>query len=113
VGRGRGGRRPPLFSTGGTRPPLPHFWTEIRAKVSPLLQWLLTETQCKNNFSTAELIFYVIVNLRLSLVSGVPHFVFRTTPLLWIRLRVSCFRLLCIAVQPKNNTAEKRIPIST
>ena len=39
VGRGRGGRRPPLFSTGGTRLPLPSlFWTEIRAKVSPLLQ---------------------------------------------------------------------------
>ena len=30
---------PPLFSTGGTRPPLPALvWTEIRAKVSPLLQ---------------------------------------------------------------------------
>jgi len=28
-----------FFSTGGTRPPLPPlFWTEIRAKVSPLLQ---------------------------------------------------------------------------
>jgi len=35
----RGGRRPPFFSTGGTRPPLlPLFWTETRAKVSPLLQ---------------------------------------------------------------------------
>ena len=39
VGRGRGGRRPPLSSTGGRVPPLPPlFWTEIRAKVSPLLQ---------------------------------------------------------------------------
>ena len=39
VGRDAGGRRPPLFSTGGTRPPLPPlFWTKIRAKVSPLLQ---------------------------------------------------------------------------
>ena len=39
VGRGRGGRRLPTFSTGGTRPPLPPlFWTEIRAKVSRLLQ---------------------------------------------------------------------------
>ena len=37
-GRGRGGRRPPLFSTGGTRPHPPTFCTEIRAKVSPLLQ---------------------------------------------------------------------------
>jgi len=35
----RGDGVPPLFSTGGTRPPLPPiFWTEIRAKVSPLLQ---------------------------------------------------------------------------
>jgi len=41
VGRGRGATASPtLFSTGGTRPPLPPplFWTEIRAKVSPLLQ---------------------------------------------------------------------------
>jgi len=48
VGRGR---RPPLLSTGGRVPHShPTFWTEIRAKVSPLLQlvyWLLTETQCK------------------------------------------------------------------
>ena len=29
----------PHFFLQGTRPPLPHFfWTEIRAKVSPLLQ---------------------------------------------------------------------------
>ena len=34
-----------------------------------------------DNFSTAELLFYVTVNLCLSLVSGVPHFFFRTTPL--------------------------------
>jgi len=35
----RGDGVPALFSTGGTRPPLPPlFWTEIRAKVSPLLQ---------------------------------------------------------------------------
>ena len=33
-----GGRRPPIFFYKGTRPPLPPlFWTEIRAKVSPLL----------------------------------------------------------------------------
>ena len=39
VRRGRGGRRPPLFFDRGTRPPLsPLLWTEIRAKVSPLLQ---------------------------------------------------------------------------
>jgi len=39
VGRGRGGRRPPpAFSTGGRVPHSPTFWTEIRAKVSPLLQ---------------------------------------------------------------------------
>ena len=39
VGQGRGpGQRPPLFSTGETRPLLPHSWTEISAKVSPLLQ---------------------------------------------------------------------------
>jgi len=39
VGRGRGDSVPPLFSTGGGRVPhSPLFWTEIRAKVSPLLQ---------------------------------------------------------------------------
>jgi len=39
VGRGRGRTASPHFLTGGTRPPLPPlFWTEIRAKVSPLLQ---------------------------------------------------------------------------
>ena len=40
-GRGvvrRGGRRPPLFSTGGRVPHSPTFWTEIGAKVSPLFQ---------------------------------------------------------------------------
>ena len=31
----------------------------------------------QDNFSTAELIFYVTVNLCLSLVSGVPHFFFK------------------------------------
>jgi len=39
VGRRRGGTASPTFLTGGTRSPLPPlFWTEIRAKVSPLLQ---------------------------------------------------------------------------
>ena len=38
VGRGRGRRRPPLFSTGDASPTPLTFWTEIRAKVSPLLQ---------------------------------------------------------------------------
>jgi len=39
VGRGRGGMASPTFFDRGTRPPLPPlFWTEIRAKVSPLLQ---------------------------------------------------------------------------
>jgi len=34
-----------------------------------------------DNFSTAKFIFYVTVNLCLSLVSGVPPLLFRTTPL--------------------------------
>jgi len=40
AGRGRGGTAfPHFFFDQGTRPPLPPlFWTEIRAKVSPLLQ---------------------------------------------------------------------------
>ena len=38
VARGRGGQRPPHFSDRGDVSPLPLFWTEIRAKVSPLLQ---------------------------------------------------------------------------
>jgi len=39
-GAGTRGDGVPTFSTGGTRPQLPPplFWTEIRAKVSPLLQ---------------------------------------------------------------------------
>jgi len=37
--RTRGGRRPPLFFDRGDASPTPSlFWTEIRAKVSPLLQ---------------------------------------------------------------------------
>jgi len=39
MGRERGGDGVPTFFVRGTRPPLPPlFWTEIRAKVSPLLQ---------------------------------------------------------------------------
>ena len=38
VGRGRGGTASPHFSDRGDVSPLPLFWTEIRAKVSPLLQ---------------------------------------------------------------------------
>ena len=39
VGPGRGGMASPTFFDRGTRPPLPPlFWTEIRAKVSLLLQ---------------------------------------------------------------------------
>jgi len=34
----RGGGVPELFSTGGRVPHSPTFWTEIRPKVSPLLQ---------------------------------------------------------------------------
>ena len=37
VGLGRGGTASPTFFDRGTRPPFPPlFWTEIRAKVSPL-----------------------------------------------------------------------------
>jgi len=35
---GAEGRRPPLFSTGGRVPHSLLLWTEIRAKVNPLLQ---------------------------------------------------------------------------
>ena len=72
MGRGRGDGVPPLFSTGGTRPPLPHFFgLKFVQKLAHCCNWLLTETQCKN-FSTTELVFHVTVNLCLSLVSGVP-----------------------------------------
>ena len=49
VGRGRGGRCPlPLFSLGGTRPPLPHFFgLKFVQKLVHSCNWLLTETQCK------------------------------------------------------------------
>jgi len=77
VGRGRGGRRSPTFFDKGTRPQSPHFFgLKFVQKVVHCCNWLLTETQCKN-FSTAELIFYVTVNLCLSLVSGVPPLLFQ------------------------------------
>jgi len=48
VGRGRGGRRPPLFFDRGTRPPLlPFFGLKFVQKLVHCCNWLLTETQCK------------------------------------------------------------------
>ena len=48
VERGRGGRRLPTFSTGGTRPPLPHFFgLKFVQKLVDCCNWLLTETQFK------------------------------------------------------------------
>jgi len=38
VGRGRGEGVPPLFDRGDASRTSPLFWTEILAKVSPLLQ---------------------------------------------------------------------------
>jgi len=83
VGRGRGGRRPPTFFDRGTRPPPPPlFWIKIRAKVSPLLQLvILAETQCKIISVQHVCRPKLFKNLCLSLVAGVPHFFFRTTPL--------------------------------
>ena len=63
---------PPLFRQGGRVSHFPHFFgLKFVQKLVHGCNWLLTET---HNFSTAELIFYVTVNLFLSLVSGVPHF---------------------------------------
>jgi len=77
VGRGRGRTASPHFFDRGTRLPLPPlFGLKFVQKLVHGCSWLLTET---HNFSTAELIFYVTVNLFLSLVSGVLP-LFRTTP---------------------------------
>ena len=73
VGRGRGETASPHFFDRGTRPLLPALlWTEIRGKLVHCCNWLLTETQCKIISVQQKLIFYVTVNLCLSLVSAVP-----------------------------------------
>jgi len=72
---GGGDGVPSLFDRGDASPTPPLFGTEIRANVSQLLQ-LVT-------YSNAVLV-YVTVNLCLSLVSGVPHFFFRTTRLVTV-----------------------------
>ena len=65
----RGNGAHPLFSTGRMRPPLPPlFWTEICAKVSPLLQ-RVTYVTCMSVRVCRPKLFK---NLCLSLVSGVP-----------------------------------------
>ena len=47
VGWGRGGRRTPLFSTGGRVPTLPIFGLKFVQKLVHCCNWLLTETQYK------------------------------------------------------------------
>ena len=85
VGRRRGGRHPPLFSTGGR---VPHFHHYFGLKFVQTLvhccNWLLTETECKiisvqqNVFLTCMSVRVcrpkLFKNLCLSLVSGVPQF---------------------------------------
>jgi len=114
--RTRGGTTSPHFFLQGGASPTPYiFWTEIRAKVSPLLQlvtcwnpttyaktWLrkhrsATDTQTRVAVSqdkTRDPLWqffwrvwvYAYVGLNclkifVCLVSGVPHFFFRTAPL--------------------------------
>jgi len=56
VGRGRGGTAPPLFSTVGTRPPLPHFFgLKFMQKLVHCCNWLLTETQCNIIFQYSRI----------------------------------------------------------
>jgi len=83
VGRGRGGPTPPLFSTGGTRPQLPPplFGLKFVQKLVHCCNWLLTETQCKIISVQHVCRPKLFKNLCSSLVSGIPHFFFRITPL--------------------------------
>jgi len=63
VGRGR---CPHFFDSGDASPIPPLFGLKFVQKLVHCCNWLLTETQCKNFFP--------------SVVLGVPHFFFRTTP---------------------------------
>jgi len=84
----RGYGVPPLFSTGETRPPLPHFFgLKFVSKLVHCCNWLLTEAQCKIISVQRACRPKLFKNLCLSLVSGVLHFFFRTTPLARITYR--------------------------
>jgi len=80
----RGDDVPPLFSTGGTRPPLPHFFgLKFVQKLVHCCNWLLIETQCKiiSVHHVGLCRPKLFKNICISLVPGVPHFFFMTAPL--------------------------------
>jgi len=99
VGRGREGMASPRFFRQGRR--VPHsshfFGQKFAQKLVHCCNWLLTETQCKILFQYSGIFLTcmsvrvcrpkLFKNLCLSLVSGVPHYFFRTTPLPEIRMR--------------------------
>ena len=63
---GAGTVSPLFFDSGDASPTPPLFGLKFVQKLVHCCNWLLTETQCKN--------------FCLSVVLGVPHFFFRTTP---------------------------------
>ena len=83
VGLGRGGTASPTFFDRGGRVPHSHhfFGLKFVQKLVHCSNWLLTETQCKIISVQHVCRRKLFKNLYLSLVSGVPHFFFRTTPL--------------------------------
>jgi len=69
-------------SGAGTRPPLPPlFGLKFVQKLVHYCNWLLTETQCRIILVQHVCRPKLFKNICLSLVSGVPHFFFRTMPL--------------------------------
>ena len=81
-GAGLGGTVSPTFFKRGTHPHFLHFFgPKFVQKLVHCCNRLLTETQCKTVSVQHVCRPKLFKNLCLSLVSGVRHFFFRTTPL--------------------------------
>ena len=104
LGRGRDGV-PPLFSTGGTRLPLPHFFgLKFVHKLVHCCNWLLTETQCKIISVQHKVRPKLFQNLCLSFVSGVPTSFLGLHPCMARPSSTSYFDLLAIGRQTDRRT---------
>ena len=103
-----------------TCPPLPLTFIGLKfvQKLVHCCSWLLTETQCKIRSVQHVRRPKLFKNLCLGLVSGVPHFFFRTTPLLcwlsvaWKLLRWRSGHSVNTPVQLNRSTQRHRISVS-